>query len=219
VNFLTGITNLTNWLGNVIMPTLAAIFFVISVIRFARHAPFQYSMYARCAALIVSGILRGLEKFSQQRAWNDPDAVWVTWLGLVNWAANVFLRLYGVLQVIIAILHYGGMGFRLYPGTLWARHLLAAMACFGLSGLLRLAEFFVAQGTGSELMALEVTPVHRNLHQRVTYLYLYLEFEDLFIVIDVAAVRNVAGRFLKRELYGVPLNIVLQYVVPIVAVP
>ena len=27
-------------------------------------------------------------------------------------------------------------------------------------------------------MALEVTPVHRNLHQRVTFLY--LEFEDMF---------------------------------------
>ncbi len=66
-------------------------------------------------------------------------------------------------------------------------------------------------------MALEVTPVHRNLHQRVTFFY--LEFEDLFIVIGLAAVMNIAGRFLGRDLYGVPLNIVLQYVVPIVAVP
>lgn len=148
INFLTGITNLTNWFGNVIMPTLAALFFVIAVLRLARHAPFQYAMYAGFAALIVSGILRGIEKFSQQRAWNDPDAVWVTLLGLVNWSANVFLPLYGVLQIVIAVMHYGGMGFRLYPGTLWARHLGAAMACFCLSGLLRLAEFFVAHGTG-----------------------------------------------------------------------
>lgn len=66
-------------------------------------------------------------------------------------------------------------------------------------------------------MALEVTPVHRNLHQRVTFFY--LEFEDLFIVIGLAALMNIAGRFLGRDLYGVPLNIVLQYVVPVVAVP
>jgi hypothetical protein len=66
-------------------------------------------------------------------------------------------------------------------------------------------------------MALEVTPVHRNLHQRVTFFY--LEFEDLFIVIGLAAVMNIAGRFLGRDLYGVPLNIILQYVVPVVAVP
>jgi len=66
-------------------------------------------------------------------------------------------------------------------------------------------------------MALEVTPVHRNLHQRVTFFY--LEFEDLFIVIGLAAVMNIVGRFLGRDLYGIPLNIILQYVVPVVAVP
>lgn len=148
MDFLTGITNLTNWFGNVILPTLAGIFFVISVLRLSRHAPFQYSMYAGFAALMVSGILRAIERFSQQRAWNDPDAVWVTLLGLVNWSANVFLPVYGVTQVVIAILHYGGMGFRIYPGAPWTRHIVAALACFGLSGLLRLAEFFVAQGTG-----------------------------------------------------------------------
>ena len=66
-------------------------------------------------------------------------------------------------------------------------------------------------------MALEVTPVHRNLHQRVTFFY--LEFEDLFIVIGLAALMNIFGRFLNRDLHGIPLNIVLQYVVPLVAVP
>ena len=81
---------------------LAGLFFVVSVLRFSRQAPFQYSMYAGFAALMVSGILRGMETFSQQRAWNDPDVVWVTLLGLVNWSANVFLPLYGVLQVVIA---------------------------------------------------------------------------------------------------------------------
>ena len=54
-------------------------------------------------------------------------------------------------------------------------------------------------------------------HQRVTFLY--LEFEDLFIVMGLAAVMNIVGRFLGRDLYGVPLNIVLQYVVPVEAVP
>jgi hypothetical protein len=148
VNFLDGLTNLTNWLANVIMPTLAGLFFVVAVLRFSRNAPFQYSMYAGFAALMVSGILRALETFSQQRAWDDPDTVWVTLLGLVNWSANVFLPLYGVLQVVMGIMHYGGMGFRIYPGAPWLRHIVAAMVCFGLSGALRLAEFFVAQGAG-----------------------------------------------------------------------
>ena len=66
-------------------------------------------------------------------------------------------------------------------------------------------------------MALEVTPVHRNLHQRVTFFY--LEFEDLFIVIGLAASMNIFGRFLGREINGIPLNVLLQYIVPAVAVP
>jgi hypothetical protein len=148
MDFLTGLTNLTNWFGNVIMPTLAGLFFVVSVLRFSRDGSFQYSMYAGFAALMVSGLLRAIETFTQQRAWDDPDAIWISLLGLVNWSANVFLPLYGVLQIVIAVMHVGGMGFRIYPGAPWARHVLAAMACFGLSGLLRLAEFFVEQGSG-----------------------------------------------------------------------
>jgi hypothetical protein len=148
MNFLTGLTNLSNWFGNVILPTLAGLFFVVAVLRFSRNSSHQHPMYAGFAALMVSGLLRGIERLSQQRAWNDPDTVWITLLGLVNWSANVFLPLYGVLQIVIAIMHFGGMGFRIYPGAPWARHVLAAMACFGLSGLLRLAEFFVAQGMG-----------------------------------------------------------------------
>ncbi|MBK7926020.1 MAG: hypothetical protein IPJ98_00585 [Bryobacterales bacterium] len=148
MEFLRGFTNLTNWLANVIMPTLAGLFFVIAALRYSRSTPFQYSLYAGFAALMVSGILRGIERFAAQRAWDDPDALWVTLLGLVNWSANVFLPLYGVLQIVMGIMHYGGMGFRVYPGAPWARHFIAAMACFGLSGVLRLAEFFVAQGVG-----------------------------------------------------------------------
>lgn len=148
MNFLTGLTNLTNWVANVIMPTLAGLMFVIAVLRLSRNAPFQYAMYGGFAALMVSGILRAVETFASQRAWDDPDGVWIALLGLVNWSANVFLPVYGVLQVVVAILHYGGAGFRIYPGAPWARHALSAMACFGLSGLLRMAEYFVAQGAG-----------------------------------------------------------------------
>ena len=148
MDFLTGLTNLTNWFGNVIMPTLAGLFFVVSVLRFSRGGSHQYSMYAGFAALMVSGLLRAIERFALQRAWNDPDAIWITLLGLVNWSANVFLPVYGVSQVVMALLHYGGAGFRIYPGAPWARHILSAMICFGLSGVLRLAEFFIAHGMG-----------------------------------------------------------------------
>jgi len=40
-------------------------------------------------------------------------------------------------------------------------------------------------------MALHVTPVNRNLQTRVTFMY--LEFEDLFVVLGAAAVMNIIG--------------------------
>lgn len=60
-------------------------------------------------------------------------------------------------------------------------------------------------------MALDVTPINRNLHTRVTFLG--LEFEDLFIVLAVAALMNVASRFASGGAaaalqYGVPVSIV-----------
>ena len=42
MNFLNGITNLTNWMGNVIMPTVAGLFFALAVVRYARGYPHQY---------------------------------------------------------------------------------------------------------------------------------------------------------------------------------
>ena len=60
-------------------------------------------------------------------------------------------------------------------------------------------------------MALDVTPVNRNLHTRVTFMA--LEFEDLFVVLGLAAVMNVVGHFVNGHLsaylqYGVPLSVV-----------
>jgi hypothetical protein len=67
------------------------------------------------------------------------------------------------------------------------------------------------------VVALNITQVHRNLAQRVTFLG--LEFEDLFVVLGLAAFTNIFGRFLERAMFGIPMNVFLQYVVPALAVP
>jgi hypothetical protein len=66
-------------------------------------------------------------------------------------------------------------------------------------------------------MALEVTPVNRNLHTRVTFLG--LEFEDLFAVMGLAALMNVVGRFIGGEVGGIPIGVILQYGVPLFCIP
>ncbi len=66
-------------------------------------------------------------------------------------------------------------------------------------------------------MPLEVTPVYRNLRTRVTFLG--LEAEDLFAILALAVVANILGRFIQREMFGLPMNMVLQYIVPALSIP
>jgi len=58
-------------------------------------------------------------------------------------------------------------------------------------------------------MALDVTPIYRNLRTRVTFFG--LEAEDLFAILAVAVVMNICGRFLNREMFGLPMNMVLRF--------
>jgi hypothetical protein len=89
-----------------------------------------------------------METFSSQLAWNEPDLVWNTLLNLVNWVGNVFLPVYAGAQIALAMVQYAGVGHWM-PGSAWLRHLTAAALCLMGSGLLRLAEFFVTNGTGA----------------------------------------------------------------------
>jgi hypothetical protein len=66
-------------------------------------------------------------------------------------------------------------------------------------------------------MALDVTPVYRNLRTRVTFLG--LEAEDLFAILALAVVSNILGRFLRREMFGLPMNMIMQYLVPLLSIP
>jgi len=66
-------------------------------------------------------------------------------------------------------------------------------------------------------MGLELTPIYRNLRTRVTFFG--LETEDLFAILGIAVVMNIFGRFLNRKMLGLPMNMVLQYFVPVLSVP
>lgn len=66
-------------------------------------------------------------------------------------------------------------------------------------------------------MPLSVTPVNRNLQTRVTFML--LELEDLFIVLGAAAVMNVVGHFVGGDIGGMPMNLVLQFGVPLFTIP
>ena len=147
MSFTSGILNLTNWAGNVILPTLAGLFFAIAVLKFARSEPSAVSMYGGFLCLMTSGLLRAMETFASQRAWNDPDVYWISLVSLIDWICNVLMPVYAGLQVTAGALRMGIVS-RIHPTEGWMKHFVAAGLCLLLSGLLRLAEFFVAHGTG-----------------------------------------------------------------------
>jgi len=147
VNLSTGLLNLTNWLGNVIMPTMAGLFAATAIYRFSKGHPYSQLGYAALASLLCSGLLRAMESFSNQAAWNNPDRYWISVLTLVNWVGNVLLPLYGAGQVVLAVAHFAGLLERMTIGEAWVRNLIAAMCSFSLSGLLRLGEFWIQHGT------------------------------------------------------------------------
>src|SRR5205823_4439362 len=115
MSFYNGIANLTNWAANVILPTLAGLFFAIAVLRFSRGVGYYQSMYGGFLCLMGSGLLRALETFAAQRSWNDPDVFWAGLISLVDWVCNVLLPLYAALQVAARGLQLAGVAHRFQP--------------------------------------------------------------------------------------------------------
>jgi hypothetical protein len=146
MSFDQGILNLANWMGNVILPTLAGLFIILAILEFSKGRDVSHSMYGALACLLVSGLTRMFETFAGQRAWNDPDLYWVALITLINWLGNVILPVYAGLHVAAGALRTG-LFSSIHPSSGGVRHFVTAALCLLVSGLLRLAEFFVAQGT------------------------------------------------------------------------
>lgn len=146
MSFGNGILNLTNWTGNVILPTLAGLFFAIAVLKFARSESYAAAMYGGFLCLMASGLLRAMETFASQRAWNDPDVYWMSLVSLVDWICNVLMPVYAGLEVAAGALRMGVVA-RVHPTEGCLKHFVVAALCLLLSGLLRLAEFFIAHGS------------------------------------------------------------------------
>ena len=72
MSFYNGILNLTNWGGNVILPTLAGLFIAIAIIQFSKGAAYQHAMYGGFLCLMASGLLRAFETFASQRSLEQP---------------------------------------------------------------------------------------------------------------------------------------------------
>lgn len=68
-------------------------------------------------------------------------------------------------------------------------------------------------------MALSLSPISRNLHMKVTFLY--LELEDLLAILLAVVGSMIFGNFLfpEREIFHIPMNYFLPLVILVAGVP
>ncbi len=68
-------------------------------------------------------------------------------------------------------------------------------------------------------MALILSPISRNLHMKVTFLY--LELEDLLVILLAVSGSMIVGNFLfpDREVFHIPMNYFLPLVILATGVP
>jgi len=144
-SFDGGLLNFTNWVGNGVMPVLAALILALGIYKYSRGYQIDPYVAGTMAALCVSGLLRLAEVFAQQGS--GAAQYWTSLLSLANWIGNVILPVYAGIEIARAVLGVGGFFERLNIGDDWIRHFIAAGMCVGMSGLLRLFEFFIKSGT------------------------------------------------------------------------
>ena len=223
VNLSNGLLNLTNWLGNVIMPTMAGLFAAAAIYRFSKAQPYSTPrlrgtgfsdvlwVVARHGVLQQPSILEqprpllDLNPDASELGWERSSATVRGWPGCARGRA-----LCGVART-----HDDRRSLGAQPGR--------SDVLFRTVGAVALRRILDSTRNGrsalgrSYEMPLQVTPVNRNLQTRVTFML--LELEDLFIVLGAAAIMNVVGHFVGGEIAGMPMSIVLQYGVPLLMVP
>ncbi len=145
-SFDQGVLNMTNWVGNGVMPLLAALMIALGIYRFSRGGDFERYVWGALGSLSVSGLLRLAEVFARQGS--GSNQMFEALLTLADWICNVILPVYAGLEIVRAVLGVSGVGSRLNIGDDWLRHVVTAFAALCCSGLLRLFEHFVAPGTG-----------------------------------------------------------------------
>jgi hypothetical protein len=144
-SFDGGLLNLTNWVGNALMPIVAVLILAMGIYKYSRGYHIDPYISGTMAALSVSGLLRLAEAFASQGS--GATQYWSAILSLTNWIGNVILPVYGGIEIAQAVLGAGGVFERLNIGDDWIRHILAGGACLCVSGLMRLMEHFISAGT------------------------------------------------------------------------
>jgi hypothetical protein len=152
-NFLGGLQGLTEWLGYLILPTLAGFCVVLAVLNYREGRGGERYITAAlvclmgpACALLVSAFVTHASPVS------GGDAASGALMNALNWTANVLLPLLAAYNVAHGVLEAGGV---LKPrNSLMGRahYFIVAFGCLTVSGVLRLLEHFVTTAKAVTLL-------------------------------------------------------------------
>ena len=138
---------MVNWLGLIVMPVMAALFLAVGVYKYSKGESMERSVIGVMVAISISGITRLAEYFVATSAGNSvvTDTYSNTLLNLTNWVANVILPVYAAIEVVRAGISFEdltSMRTDLRP----VKHFATAVMCCAVSAIMRLIEYWVANG-------------------------------------------------------------------------
>lgn len=136
-----GLLNLTNYLGNIILPVLAGLCLVLAVRAYMTRKDGQHFVVGAIACLLASSFVRLAGVFASHS--NSPDAYYYALVSMTDWLGNVILPTIAALEFVRAVLSYSGSFDRALRGQGWVRHAVIGFMCLTVSGMLRLLTHFV----------------------------------------------------------------------------
>jgi len=144
--FSNGLMLMANYFGNIILPIIAGLIVCSGIFAYSQHKDGAHQIHAALACLLVSGFCRTAEYFFVGYGQTDSGMFASGLLNLVNWVANVIMPLYAVFCFARGAIAYSGMMDR--HGQVGAmRYAMSGVGCLMISGIVRLLEYFVVQGS------------------------------------------------------------------------
>jgi hypothetical protein len=151
-NFITGLEGLAKWLGNLVLPCIAAYCVVLALVAIHRRRDGQRYFLAALLCLMGPALAQLVFAFvNNTPAGGGHDAMYNALLNGINWLGNVIMPMFSVWNVVCGALVLGGFNERMNIGDDWARYFIVAFGGLMVSGIMRLLEWFVTQGQTTTL--------------------------------------------------------------------
>jgi hypothetical protein len=142
-SFLTGLQGLTEWLGYLILPTLAGLCVCMAIYNFREGRDGERGMMAAIVCLMGPGCALLVSAWTTAAPPVPTDAYSGALMNGVNFVGNVLLPIFAAYNVTIGVLSLGGFLKHFKSQQDVVHYFIVAFGCLTVSGILRLLEHFV----------------------------------------------------------------------------